>query len=197
MSRRRNPHLGPSSTAGASAALSPTERAANISFQDSLLIFGSIIGALAALYALLGAVRNHLRETIGRRADRYARLARLGTGAQLSFFASVLGEPPAMQRTIVKADYVELVHSSDPDFDPHADARETQERFVERSFIESTFIDRDYYVQAISDDDETVLAFSVTTARSASDPSSRCCALLGRSSACAGALRPATDTVPL
>jgi len=27
----------------------------------------------------------------------------------------------------------------------------------------STFIDRDYYVQTISDDDETVLAFSVTT----------------------------------
>jgi hypothetical protein len=137
--------------------------AVTISFRDALPIFGSIVGALAALYVLFGAARNRYRQTIGRRTDRYSRLARLGTGAQLSFFASVLGEPPAMQRTVVKTDYVEFVQSGDPDFDPHADAGETQERFVERPFTESTFIDRDYYVQAITDDDETVLAFSVTT----------------------------------
>jgi hypothetical protein len=134
-----------------------------MSLHESLLLFGSIVGALAALYVLLGAVRRRYRETIGRRADRYARLARLGTGAQLSFFASVLGEPPAMQRSVVKSDYIEFVQRGDPDFDPHADPLQPQERYLERSFTESTFIDRDYYVQAITDDDESVLAYSVTT----------------------------------
>lgn len=130
---------------------------------STVLIAASLLGALAALIGLITAARGRYRETIGRRADRYARLARLGTGAQLSFFASVLGEPPAMRRTFLKEDYVEILGAEDPDFDPDLPELETQERFVTKVFTESTFIDRDYYVQTITDDDQTVLAFSVTT----------------------------------
>jgi hypothetical protein len=120
----------------------------------------ALLASLAGLLAIGGAARAWWRRTLGRRANRYARLARLGTGAHLSFFVSVLGEPPAMRSSIVKADYVEWVSSDDADFDTSA---EPQTRLVSRHFEVSTFIDRDYYVQTITDDDETVLAFSVTT----------------------------------
>jgi hypothetical protein len=133
---------------------------------NSFSLLTSIFGAAAALLAVGTAVRGWYRRTLGRRFDRYGRLARLGTGAQLSFFASVLGEPPAMHRTIVKDDYVEFVLPGDPDFDPALAEHGPQERRVTRLFTECTFIDRDYYVQTLSDDDGTVLAFSVT-ARSA------------------------------
>jgi hypothetical protein len=125
----------------------------------TLLLVSSVVGGLAALLVVASAARARWRETFGRRADRYARLARLGTGAHLSFFAAVLGEPPAMRISTIKDDYVEWVTPEDPDFDPE----QNQTRLVTRRFEVSTFIDRDYYVQAISDDDETVLAFSVTT----------------------------------
>jgi len=120
----------------------------------------ALLGSFAGLLAIGGVTRAWWRRTLGRRADRYARLARLGTGAHLSFFAAVLGEPPAMRNSTIKDDYVDWVSSEDPDFDPSI---ENQTRLVARRFEVSTFIDRDYYVQAITDDDETVLAFSVTT----------------------------------
>jgi hypothetical protein len=120
----------------------------------------ALLGGFAGLLAIGGASRGWWRRTLGRRADRYARLARLGTGAHLSFFVAVLGEPPAMRSSTIKDDYIEWVSSEDPDFDPSV---ENQTRLAARRFEVSTFIDRDYYVQAISDDDETVLAFSVTT----------------------------------
>lgn len=124
----------------------------------------SIIGAVAAVLAISAAARGYYRRTLGRRRDRYRRLARLGTGAQLSFFESVLGEPAAMKRTITH-DTKGLVYADDPRFDPAlADADESvHEVMEERSFMECFFIDRDYYVQTISDADETVLSFSVTT----------------------------------
>jgi hypothetical protein len=127
----------------------------------TLLLVPSVIGGIAALLVVASAVRARWRETLGRRADRYARLARLGTGAHLSFFVAVLGEPPAMRSSTVKPDYVEWIGSEDPDFDPSS--QESQTRLTSRRFEVSTFIDRDYYVQTISDHEETVLAFSVTT----------------------------------
>jgi hypothetical protein len=127
---------------------------AAISASDVALA-AALLGGFAGLLAIGGATRGWWRRTLGRRADRYARIARLGTGAHLSFFIAVLGEPPAMRVTMVKEDYVE-------DADLVA-GQEPQMRLVSRSFEVSTFIDRDYYVQTISDGDETVLAFSVTT----------------------------------
>lgn len=120
----------------------------------------TLLAGLAGLLAVGGAARAWWRRTLGRRADRYARLARLGTGAHLSFFTAVLGEPPAMRTSVIKDDYIEWVSSEDLEFDLLVD---NQTRLVERRFEVSTFIDRDYYVQTITDDDETVLAFSVTT----------------------------------
>jgi hypothetical protein len=128
----------------------------------------ALLGGLAGLVVIVGATRAWWRRTLGRRSDRYARLARLGTGAHLSFFVAVLGEPPAMSSTVVKDDFVEYIRPGDPDWDD--DALGGQERRVRRTFLISTFIDHDYYVQTISDDDNTVLAFSVTTRSSRFQP---------------------------
>lgn len=111
---------------------------------------GSFVGAAAAFLVLAGAVRTWYRRTLGRRRDRYERLGRLGTGAHLSFFESVLGEPPAMRRS-----YAAEVKAYSPEIQDMVS--------VERLFLECFFIDRDYYVQAICDEDASVIAFSVTT----------------------------------
>jgi hypothetical protein len=68
-----------------------------------------------------------------------------------------------MQETIAKEDYAELINSDDPEYDQSLGEHSNQERYIPRTFIVSTFIDRDYYVQTICDEDDTVLAFSVTT----------------------------------
>jgi hypothetical protein len=59
----------------------------------------TFVPIVAALLVFAATLRGWYRRTIGRRRDRYRRLARLGTNAQLSFFTSVLGEPPAIRRT--------------------------------------------------------------------------------------------------
>jgi hypothetical protein len=56
-----------------------------------------------------------------------------------------------MSSTVVKDDFIEYVRPGDPDWDDEAPGG--QERRVRRAFLVSTFIDRDYYVQTISDDD--------------------------------------------
>jgi hypothetical protein len=136
--------------------------AVDASPSDSLspvLLVTALIGAISASLVILGALRAWYLRTIGRRRDRYRRLARLGTGAQVPFFSSVLGEPPAVQYTVEKDDYMVLLDREDPGWDPE----KFQTKPVPRDFKVSIFIDRDYYVQAIADDDQTVLAYSVTT----------------------------------
>lgn len=124
-----------------------------------VLLVTSLVGALSAAIILLGALRVLLTKTIGRRYDRYGRLSRLGTGAQVPFFTAVLGEPPAIQRTVVKDDYMVPLERDDPGYDPDT----WQQKPEQRCFTVSVYIDRDYYVQTISDEDQTVLAYSVTT----------------------------------
>lgn len=70
-----------------------------------------------------------------------------------------------MRRTIQKDDSKRIVTSADPEFDARLADLGTQsyETYETRSFTECVFIDRDYYVQTITDADDTVLAFSVTT----------------------------------
>jgi len=70
-----------------------------------------------------------------------------------------------MRRTISKDDFKRIVTSADPDFDAKlADAgTQSYEAYEPRFFTECVFIDPDYYVQTITDSDDTVLAFSVTT----------------------------------
>jgi hypothetical protein len=119
-------------------------------FGEWLLGAASILGRGAALLVLGGAIWAWYRRTLGRRRDRYARLARLGTGAQLSFFTSVLGEPPAMRKSFL---------APVPRWDEEAQLMLP----VEGAIIECFFIDRDYYIQAVCDPDESVVAFSVTT----------------------------------
>lgn len=124
------------------------------SWDDRLLDFlgsvGAILGALLAAVAVVGGLRGVYRRTLGRRRDRYQRLGRLGTNAQLAFFASVLGEPPAMRRSFENT----VTRFSD-------DGRVRMH--VPQVFIEAVWIDHDYYLHAIADTDETVHAYSVTT----------------------------------
>jgi hypothetical protein len=77
---------------------------------------GTLLGGAAALLVLWAAVRAAYRRTLGRRRDRYERLDRLGTGAQLGFFIAVLGEPPAIRHTVVADPYVEVVVEGEPGF---------------------------------------------------------------------------------
>lgn len=110
---------------------------------------GEILTAVVAAGAVLGFAWSLYRSTFGRRRDRYGRLARLGTNAQVSFFSSVLGEPPAMRRT---------EQSAVARFDDGGN------RYHEpKTWIECVWIDRDFYVHAVADEDETIHAYSVTT----------------------------------
>jgi hypothetical protein len=125
------------------------------------------LGAIVALGAVLGYLLRWYRRTLGRRRQAYERLARLGTGAHLSFFESVLGEPPAIRRTVVKEDFKEWVSEDDPRFDAalveDPELGMMHEVHEPRAFLQSLFVDRDFFVQTITDADGTVLAFSVTT----------------------------------
>jgi hypothetical protein len=150
-----------------------------------VLTFVPIVGAVIGLAAI---VRNWYRRTIGRRRDRYRRLARLGTNAQLSFFESVLGEPPAIKRTrdekirqiVPREEYAisdweaapEIAEDGDFDLDPDEDDEDNGyvAVLVPTRFTECFFIDRDYYVQTVSDEDDTVLAFSITTRTKSFNP---------------------------
>jgi hypothetical protein len=125
----------------------------------SLPRVGELLTALLAAIALAGIVRGIYRRTLGRRGDRYDRLRRLGTNAQLTFFTSVLGDPPAMRRT---------VEGQVTRFD------ENGKRYSEpRRYIEAVYIDRDFYVHVVADEDETVHTYSVTTRRKRFRPSFR------------------------
>src|SRR5690606_33020950 len=73
----------------------------------------------------------------------------LGTNAQVSFFSSVLGEPPAMRRTVEGA-MTRYDNTGNHYLEP-------------RTWIECVWIDRDYYIHALADEDETIHAYSVTT----------------------------------
>jgi hypothetical protein len=135
----------------------------------------SVIGGLAALGAIASYAQRSFRRTLGRRRDNYDRLARLGTGAHLSFFESALGQPPAIRQTVVNSDYKEWVGPDDDRFDPVLVADPelglTHAVTGPRSFLRSVFVDRDFYVQTITDEDGTVLAFSVTTRTARFTPS--------------------------
>lgn len=159
---------------------------------DAVLAVGALLVVVTGALALAPALRGWWRRTtIGRRRDHYRRLSRLGTNAQLAFFNSVLGQPPAYRRTFTAA--VTTLAS-----DPHgADAYVTRIALFAREFAdlgiaddsepegdgapraadeadfdlvqlpvqmsEVIWVDRDYYVQALVDSDESVLAFAVTT----------------------------------
>jgi hypothetical protein len=133
---------------------------------DNSTFVAAMLGGLAAFLVVASSLRQLYRRTIGRRHDRYERLARLGAGSQLSFFIAVHGEPPAIRATVTKPAY-ELVTREHELWDPHLadDVDEAHEVLIERSYQECIFVDPFYYLQTITDEDDTVLAFSVTTRR--------------------------------
>jgi hypothetical protein len=121
----------------------------------------ALLGIVVAALGLGAGARDIYRRTLGRRRDRYRRIGRLGTEAQLDFFTAVLGEPPGIRHTVTKEDFLEYIGPKDPGYDPGGE--EVQKSYARRDLTECFFLDRDYYVQTISDDDETVLAYSVTS----------------------------------
>jgi hypothetical protein len=123
----------------------------------SLPQVAELLTALLAAVALVGVARGSYRRTLGRRRDRYLRLRRLGTRTQLSFFTSVIGEPPAIRRTrevMVTNSYNEEYRA----------CREPKD------FTEAVYVDSDFYLHVLADEDETVHAFSVTSRRKAFRP---------------------------
>ena len=114
-----------------------------------------IVGATVAVVTLAGPLQSLFRRTLGRRWDLYTRLHQLGAGAQLNFFIAVIGEPPALRDT-VEVDIPDPAEAQGPADDPQS---------VKRRFLRSTFVDPLFYVVTISDEDEAVLGFSITTRR--------------------------------
>lgn len=110
---------------------------------------GQIAVALVAAGGVAAFVWGTYRRTIGRRRDRYGRLSRLGANAQISYFSSALGEPPAIRRTQEGTISV---------YDGTGKRSEKP-----KTWRECIWIDRDFYVQAFADGDETIHAYSVTT----------------------------------
>ncbi len=136
-----------------------------------------LLGALVALRTLATALSERWKRTLGRRGDVYRRLARLGVGAQLSFFAAVIGEPPAIKRAVMGTTY-DLVSPDRAEAEKqrpgrrrwwrraHEEEEEREEATIieqPKTFTESIFVDRYFFLQTISDESGTVEAFSVTT----------------------------------
>lgn len=121
----------------------------------SIVDLATVVAAVVAIIAVVGPVQAFLKRTVGRKRDLYRRLHRLGAGAQLSFFTSVIGEPPALRDSID----MEM-----PDWSAASD-EEQEPPSVAQRFVRSTFVDPLFYLVAITDDEDTVLGFSVTTRR--------------------------------
>jgi hypothetical protein len=117
--------------------------------------YATIVAGLVAVLALLDYTRRVLTRTVGRRLDVARRFARFGTGAQLQFFESILGEPPAIRRSF---------ECEQPDWGT-VENDDDEPLMVKRSYVECFWIDPLFYVQTVSDDDGTVLGFSITTRR--------------------------------
>lgn len=107
----------------------------------------TVIGGVGAALVIAGAARELLRRTVARRRLRYRALRRLGTGAQLDFFTSTLGEPPTIKR---RREISMKNYSDEP---PSVEDVE---------FTECFFVESDHVVQALVDAEGTVLAFSVS-----------------------------------
>jgi hypothetical protein len=60
--------------------------------------WATIVAGIVAALGFADYLRSVWRPTAGRRRDVARRFKRLGNGAQVQFFESVLGEPPAMRR---------------------------------------------------------------------------------------------------
>ncbi len=127
---------------------------------DYLALAGTILGAGAALLVVSAAIRGLYRRTVGRRRDRYRRLSRLGNRAQVDFFTSALGDPPVIRRNI---EGQKLDHKLFQEMEEQEVVEWEDPPLLKVTYIECFWVDRDYYVQAIADEDETVLSWSVTT----------------------------------
>lgn len=118
----------------------------------------TVVAAVIAVVGFLGPVRAYYNRTLGRRFDLYRRFERLGVGAHQSFFETVIGEAPAIRRSIARElpDYSELTDD------------ESEPPLVEHTFTESLWVDPLFYAQTVADKDRTVLSSRSRRGRDAS-----------------------------
>ena len=122
----------------------------NGSVLDFVAGVATIVGGVVAAAVIVGALLGLGRRWLGNRWDHYRRLRRLGVNAQLDFFSSVLGQPPAIRRSLTAT-----VDALAPDGDNLVARDET--------FQECIYVHPYYFVDALIDDEQTVVAFAVTT----------------------------------
>jgi len=143
----------------------------------------SIAAAIIAAVAVLGSVVGVWRRTLGRRRAMASRVKRLGIGAQLSYFVSVLGEPPAIRQPMDLDDHPWVTAQEPEEFSlaeetaPRVGLAERLRRTLRPSEdIDEAAVDRiklpqleqviwslpDCWVQAFVDDSESIVGFSVT-----------------------------------
>lgn len=113
----------------------------------------ALIAAVVAVLGVVGPARSYFIRTVGRRFDLQRRFERLGVGAHKSFFETVIGEAPTLRQTVS----IEL-----PNFQEDA-GDDYNYPTANRQFTESLWVDPLFYAQTVTDDDGTVLGFSITT----------------------------------
>jgi len=118
---------------------------------DTATIAGGVVAALA----IASSVRRTYLQTLGRRRDHYRRLNGLTLLAQLSHFEYKLGTPPTMRKV-----------------EPYSGQWND-------GYTECLFTDRDYTVQTVSDRNDSVILYSITTRSSRFAPKLRPPANLG------------------
>lgn len=108
-----------------------------------------LAGGLIAMGSVVWGAIKAARGRIGRRQRRYAAIKRLSAGILLSGFRNALGMEPALAN-----DRRAEVQAYDDQGRPYP---------VEKTFRQHFFVAPEFYVQAVCDETETVLAYSVTT----------------------------------
>jgi hypothetical protein len=127
--------------------------ASDLSVTNVLVLGATIAAGVSAALGLASGARAWFSRTIGRRRAMTLRLRRLGTGAQLAYFESVLGESAAIR------------HRFEVERPDYSVVREGGERppLVTREYVLSLFVNPLCYVQMVSDETDAVAGYSVTT----------------------------------
>lgn len=127
-----------------------------------------LIGAIAAAVLIAQAIWTAVRMTIARRIILKWRIGQLGPSAQVSFFTATLGRAPAISRSIEyrKLEYVDAWLAPDYD-DSDEESPGDDERLVEVKSPgkEHFYVFPEAYIQVIANEDDSVLAYSVTSRR--------------------------------
>jgi hypothetical protein len=152
-------------------------RAGSDQILSSFVAVATIVAGVPAVFVISQVLRSFYARTAGRRRGLERRLRRLGTGAQLAYFEGILGQQPAMRRALEPS--LAAQQAADRDIGlrgrlrrsmrlrgPHGDAMNMAVNMAAPTNVptaEIFYVEPEFVVQAIVDQHDTVLAYSITT----------------------------------